>query len=308
LCREYNPSRILNNLKDLTDLDAIRKEIDQEYTSAAVTPLFDVLKSYTDIYIERQERLAAGGAIGLSTGVRWLDEGVGLLSHQLITIAGRPRMGKSSFAMNVALWMARKKHKVLFIGLEMSEDEVMTRAIASSTGVPMDSLKKTTIENIFESTGRFYDEHPTMSFYFPRRFTSFDALALLSSYDAIVIDQLSNLTDERGKNENKALYYGDVTNRLKNAAMQSGKTVFLCAQINRAGADEPTLENLKDSGCIEENSDIVLILHQPDPMVDDIRIVCAKNRSGRDNHYLDFKFNKSLCRFIPINTSDHRVG
>ena len=113
--------------------------------------------------------------------------------------------------------------------------------------------------------------------------------------DCVIIDQLSCVQEQPLKGETKASLFGRITAGLKQIANQYNIPVILCAQINRQGTDEPLLHHLKDSGSIEEDSAVVLVLHSVN--VDSpTQVICAKNRGGVVG-YEDFNFKRSHMKF-----------
>ena len=103
------------------------------------------------------------------------------------------------------------------------------------------------------------------------------------------------------KNETKTQHYGRITRNLKTIVNDFNCAVLLCAQINRAGARMPSLVNLKDSGSIEEDSDVVIFIQQEEEGKNtNVVLKCAKNRNGKAGHEAKFCFWKERSKFIEL--------
>lgn len=227
----------------------------------------------------------------------------GIRSKKLITIAGRPSAGKSAFALQMLLGVIESGKKVLYFPLEMSNDETVDRILmhegiissseASSGRVSGENLNKA-IDYI-----RKIEKDGNLKFYEGvHQIENIEAAIKREKPFAVVIDQLSLMSSLREKFNGIRERFTYMTKSLKSIAMSYDVAVVLLCQLNR-GADEiePTLANLKESGSIEEDADIVILISKiPESMIDNkgahdlelkkpMILNLAKNRSGECGKY-----------------------
>lgn len=298
---QIRDNSILRHVQASDDIDEIQTILDKRLIGESVSSLNDVASKFYDSYAERQEKISQG-YIGVRTGDKWIDTRVVFDECNLITIAGRPGEGKSSYSLNLALQMAHHGSKVCYVGLEMNEIENFQRALAIVTETSLRDLKKyeelhlgVLIDKIDKYT------KGNMDFHHPEVCTAAGVDALARNYDVVVVDQLSCMYEPEIRGETKASKYGRITNKLKRTAMKYQNTVVLCAQINRAGAGAPELIHLKDSGSIEEDSDIVLLIHREDKEASLTDVLCAKNRHGEANHKTQYTFDRKYTKFRSLH-------
>lgn len=251
-----------------------------------------------------KERMEVGGMKGLSTGYEKLDELThGLQGGRLYVLAGRPGSGKSAFALNVALNVSREK-KVLFISLEMMKDEVMDRAVANLSGVFLSNIEsgfhglKTAKEREKQSqTLRLAMPHFTTG-----NLTIWDntdisvadvvlecqRLKRSEGVDLIVVDYLGLMS--RADDTVKEL--GHISRALKNLAAKLETPVIALHQVNRdcekREDKRPRMGDLRGSGMIEENANVVMFTYRDDYYeknqgihTNEMEVIIDKNRSGR---------------------------
>lgn len=248
--------------------------------------------------VEMQRRLNAGDntLTGLPTGIEGLDKSLGgLQDSDLVIVAARSSMGKTSLALQFGNTSAMAGKKVLMFSMEMSAMQLAQRQIA---GIANISLRH--IINPVDATEEFYDRMN----YSNGRISQMDFVVddsgslsvaqmrarakrrkLKSGLDLIIIDQLSFI---KYNAERKHEGYGQVTTGLKCLAKELGVPVVLLHQLNRDTAKEgrrPQLHDLKDSGSVEEDADVVILIHRPGYYNDQINqteteLIIAKNRMG----------------------------
>lgn len=226
--------------------------------------------------IEEAKR-SSGGLTGVNTGYKRLNK----LTHgwqkgDLIILAARPSVGKTAFALNLMLKAAQDGKNVAFFSCEMGEDKIMQRIISCVGRVEMDHIAtgqlfgndKRQIEQACNELSRlnlFIDDTPTPKLG--------DLVAKAKKLDAdhklglIAIDYLNLITVDRKMNsrqEEVAL----VTKTLKQLARNLECPVIALCQLNRAAEQNdnhiPMLSNLKESGSIEQDADIVMLMHRRD--------------------------------------------
>jgi replicative DNA helicase len=233
----------------------------------------------------------------ISTGFESLDEIIeGFRPGQLITIGAGTGVGKSAFAVNLALNITKQGYKVGLWSFEMSAEEVVERITSVVTCISKkdenrqeeryNSARKyidSTSDNIQIFTDRIRD---LSSFYLQCR-----RLSIRENMKVIIIDylQLIHLSNDSRSNRVAEIEY--LTTNLKNIASELGITIIILSQLSREHKRRedktPMLSDLRDSGSIEQDSNVVIFLHKPDEQLGHlnkseklIRIIVAKNRSG----------------------------
>lgn len=240
---------------------------------------------------------------GISTGLGSLDQVIHRLkSGQMITIAGRPSMGKSVLAGDIARRAAwRQNESVLFVSLEMSRDEVRARMLAAEadvtaaplinpplSGVPEGHLQA--VEKVLRNT-----EGSLLHLHAEGTITTADvrarALRLQRSVglSLIVVDYLQLLTPV-APSGNRTVDVSTISRELKMLAMDLNVPVVAVSQLNRESVNRsdkrPMMSDLKESGSIEQDSNIVILLHREDYYDETVRpseidIMVVKNRNGQ---------------------------
>ena len=219
-----------------------------------------------------------GKLAGISTGFASLDRLLGgLHKSDLIILAGRPSMGKTALATNIAYNVAAVDGaKVGFFSLEMSAEQLATRIFSEQTGIPSNKMRRGSIDQVdYDQIARtcveiqnlplFIDECGGLSI----GQIAARARRLKRTYglDLVVIDylQLACGTTRRSS-ENRVAEITEITTRLKALAKELNVPVLALSQLSRAveSRDDkrPQLTDLRDSGSIEQDADVVLFVHR----------------------------------------------
>lgn len=256
-----------------------------------------------DVMAHLAELTASGGKTlpGLSTGLSAVDAKInGLNKSDLLLLAARPGMGKTSMALNVALSAARESGKTVAIfSLEMSKEQLVTRLIASeglveNTRLVTGNLRESDWQRIAEAASSLsrmdirIDDNPLL--------TVADMNAKcrrLDNLGLVVIDYLQLMTSAGGKDysgENRQQAVSDISRMLKIMAKELQVPVLCLSQLSRANEKRddkrPMLSDLRESGAIEQDADIVLFLYRDDYYNSDsekrnvAECIVAKNRHG----------------------------
>lgn len=230
------------------------------------------------------------------TGINEIDDVIhGIFDGQLFTIAARPGIGKTSLALQIAKY---QKKKVLFFSLEMTRRELYAKLLSQESAV--ESWRIETNRVIDEDKMKVVDAHAKFKETLNIKLNDVDhdinkIMILLhkeKDIGLIVIDYLQLLTG--GEGENRTQKISDITRRLKLYAHRTGTPIILLSQLNRAieySDREPTLSDLRESGSIEQDSDVVIFIHKNN-------FIFAKNRKGRSNFKNEMYFQKEYCRFV----------
>lgn len=285
-----------DDAKATTDiLDKAESEIFAlSYNSAksGFQPIRDTLASSFERLDELQRN--AGQLRGVPTGFADLDRLLaGFQNSNLIILAARPGTGKTAFSLNVAQAASVKyKKKVAFFSLEMSKEELVDRLLVAQADIDawklktgrlddQDFLKISDAMGVLAEAPIYIDDTPGMSIFEMR--TKARRLMAEHGVDLIVVDYLQ-LASGRTK-DNRVQEVGEISQGLKNLARELKVPVLSLAQLSRAvesrGEKIPQLSDLRESGSIEQDADVVMFLFRKD---DDIReavtLKVAKHRNG----------------------------
>ncbi|MFM0503933.1 replicative DNA helicase [Paraburkholderia caffeinilytica] len=254
----------------------------------------------TEIVTEIDERYHGAESSAISTGFRDLDHklGGGLRGSELVIVAGRPSMGKTAFSMCIAGYVAQEVGPVLIISLEMSEKSLHQRNLARIGGIPLGHIldgKKIVEEDwprlthavsVMSELPMFVDD--TSGLTMPEIASRARIVKRRMGLSMVVVDYLGLMTG--GTDERQDLKIGSYSAGLKGLAKQLGIPVIALAQLNR-GVEQrpnkrPTMGDLRDSGAIEQDADIILLLYRdevynPDtPDRGTAEIIVGKQRNG----------------------------
>src|SRR5512143_3240458 len=279
-----------------------------------VLPIRSVLSEYYDRIDDLARRCE--DIYGVPTGFIDLDKLLsGLQPSDLLIIAGRPGQGKTGFLLSVAKTAAltHKKHVAIF-SLEMSNEQVAQRLIAQQTGIDSQRLRTGHLEDnewslfaqaieVLSDTRIFLDDTPAIT---PLQLrTKCRRLHLEHRLDLIIVDYLQLMTGDT-RTENRVQEVSYISRNLKVLARELNVPVLAAAQLSRAveqRADkEPQLSDLRESGSLEQDSDIVMFIYRPDAWEDDeskknlVKLRVAKHRNGPTDE-INLIFRNQLAKF-----------
>lgn len=270
----------------------------------------DVIK---ELYQSRDK-----GCIGLDCGYPSLNYYFGGLQKGKIYIIGaRASMGKSALAMNIAEYVAKEKN-VLFISLEMDKKEYAQRLMLGRAGVDVSVV----------NTGRISDEQialvkeqkkylDSLNLYIetktPCRISDIE-LAIINlqstkgNCDLVVVDYLQLLTPNSKAGKNRETEVAEMSRELKNLAIKYNVPIVVLSQLSRAlearEDKRPMLSDLRESGSIEQDADVVMFVYRDEYYHPDkpeargcAELLLRKNRGGINNRDVDMCFNPSKVRF-----------
>lgn len=245
------------------------------------------------LLVDMLEARAAGMAPALATGYPSLDAATsgGFRGGDLVVIAARTAVGKSSYAENIAEHIAKHSNQVLYVNLEMSPKKMMERFAKRSHKLSQSAfISGPTHEKDIAAMYEIAEERSKMTLTLVN-----DGMASASSIwgvvnqhvirhgslELIVVDYLQLLKDKMGRAGSETLRIAQITGSLKALAREHDVPLILISQLNRNvehRGGEPELYDLRDSGAIEQDSDIVLLMWRDDN--DEVKIKIAKQRDG----------------------------
>lgn len=257
----------------------------------------DILRAHVDVLQARSER--QGEIDGLTTGIADLDANLqGLKPGQMVVIAGRPAMGKTTIAMNVAEHVVLQlKKPVLMVSLEMSKAQLLDRLLAAVGKIPLGSIKDGSVaaehgEKLTAAAGKLMDANlvvcDTPSMTIPRvRSVARRMKHRMGGMGLVVIDYLQLIEGEgNGRTEDVSA----MSRQVKLMARELECPVIVLSQLNR-GCEQrpdkrPVLSDLRESGAIEQDADIVMFVYRDEvyhPNTEHkgvAEVLVRKNRDG----------------------------
>jgi replicative DNA helicase len=263
---------------------------------------------------------------GVPTGLIDLDRLLGgLQKSDLLIVAGRPGMGKTGFLLSIAknAAMKHKKHVAVF-SLEMSNEQLVQRLIAQETGIDTQRLRTgkltedewplfTHAIEVLADTHIYLDDTPAIT---PLQLrTKCRRLHMEYELDLVIVDYLQLMSGDT-RTENRVQEVSFISRNLKVLARELNVPVLTAAQLSRAveqRADKrPVLSDLRESGSLEQDSDIVMFIHRPDAMEKDsprqniAEIIVSKHRNGPTHPGIELVFLNNLARFENAATPSRR--
>ncbi|MFA5820529.1 MAG: replicative DNA helicase [Candidatus Gracilibacteria bacterium] len=262
---------------------------------------------------------------GLPTGFASLDNYLsGFQPSDLIVIAARPSMGKTAFALNIAQNVAKRGKAVGIMSLEMSKEQLVERMFCSLLSV--DSWKMRTgrlSDDDFSKIGAIMDELNTMKIYIDdsigNSISELKAkarrLKMESGLDMLIVDylQLMSTGGTGSFQQNRVQEISEISRALKSLARDLSIPVVALSQLSRAvelrPSKIPQLSDLRESGAIEQDADVVLMMYREDYYEEDIEagkkgvtdIFIRKHRNGPIGH-IELAFKKEQMKFLDMDT------
>jgi replicative DNA helicase len=262
-----------------------------------VVRLYDTLYGWADRMEAREQQ---GGLAGIATGFHELDgKLLGLQPGQLITVAGRPGMGKSQLGAAIASNIAAQGAPALLASVEMALEELQDRFIASHSKVSLTNIRSGRLtprdwEMITEALPGFdmplyIDAHPTITL-MRLRHAARRVAAMHGGHLGVIVVDYMQLMASASRHDNREREVSEISRGLKILAGELHTPVVALAQLNRnvemRAEKRPTLSDLRESGSIENDSDAVLLLfrdeyYRPDtPDKGVCEVIVAKQRNG----------------------------
>ena len=304
------------NLRDVLDKAESRIfSISQENLERNFVSMKDVLAQSFDRLDEIQKR--GSGLRGVPTGWRDLDDVLaGLQESNLIILAARPGIGKTAFLLNIVQNVAvKEKLPVGIFSLEMSQEELGDRLLVMQAGIDSWRLKTGKLEDtdldklqdamgVLAEAPIWIDDTPGISIMEMR--TKARRLQLEKGLKLLLVDYLQ-LMDSGRHFDNRVQEVSIISQSLKNLARELKIPVMAASQLNRAvearGTKKPQLADLRESGSIEQDSDVVMFLYRPEENKDlapgdkiPTTLSIDKHRNGALRE-IPFMFNGAMMQF-----------
>lgn len=257
-----------------------------ETTSSRAMSLQEMATDYLGVLDNR----ALGNLDTIKTGLTNLDRIVGFTRKALVTFGARTSKGKSAFLLKLSYLFAKNGLKVLFVSAEMTRTELMDRLMAIKTSVPLWTIRKQNVKDEMGKMTAAVSELSGLPLHIEEggKFTMARIMAAVETVrpDVLAVDYIQRFTPP-GKTDTRAAFFSDIANGLKSLAMEKNILVLTASQLNRELEHRtngiPSLADLKESGGIEEASDVVILIHSPKVGEDRVRnvvLLISKNRNG----------------------------
>ena len=323
--------------EDIMDVSYRQSEDVSSILSMAESKIFDISQDKLNeglirvadsleetIQVINELSMNDGNITGVTTGLETIDNKLsGLQPSQLILLAARPAMGKTALGLTMA-WNAAKEDKsVAFFSLEMSTLQLSYRLISMVSMIDLEQVMNGRIKDdewelLFHSTREiaskdlYVDETPGITLSEMR--SKLKRLKAEKGLDLVVIDYLQ-LMQADGHQENRQNEIASISRGLKSLSKELNCPILSLAQLSREAdkrADhKPILSDLRESGAIEQDADVVMLLYREDYYDEEdnpniAKLIVAKHRNGSTGS-LDLFFNKPCTTFRDLSFKEENV-
>lgn len=288
-----SPLNINESLDEIRDtVEALQRDVDDDDGKT-----LSELTAYKDDYFKDKNKNV------FSTGFSKIDKAIGGMDEgDVIILAARPAVGKSALVHQIARKFGKENHHVGYFNLEMGEKQIYERSVASTSGIDMTRIRLATnflndeFDKFSKANEELEKEKNVRVFSGSRTIETIRAKVKKFKFDVIIVDYLQ-LIKPTHKRQNRVSEVGDISRGLKAIASDFKIPVIALSQLNRASEmnkdKEPTMNELRESGDIEQDASVILMMWNPN--ADDLsekKIKVEKSRNGytdRETLYFDGK-------------------
>ncbi len=335
VAEKYYLRALINASKEIMDMCARGEESAEMMLDFAEQKIFDIrqgrdadgLRKIEDVVVEAYDDISKKSGedrekyLGMGSGFSKLDGVItGLNKSDLLIVAARPAMGKTSFVLNIAANVCRHRNdkEVVIFSLEMSNEQLVTRMLSSESLVESEKLLKGTIhDDDWTKLADGAERLSRMQIYLDDTagitVTQMKAkLRRMKHLGLVIIDYLQLMSSGR-RIDNRVTEISEITRQLKLMAKELNVPVIVLSQLSRSVESRtdkrPVLSDLRESGSIEQDADIVMFLYRdhyynkekcPDPTL--AECIVAKNRHG-ETGTVPLRWNGQFTLFL----TDDRV-
>jgi replicative DNA helicase len=313
----YKESEVIENVMEAAEKSIF--SVSERRLKKDLQPISTVLSDYYDRIDELARRPEE--IFGVPTGFIDLDRMLtGMGKSDLLIIAGRPGQGKSGFLLSVAKNAAllHKKHVAIF-SLEMSNEQVVQRLLAQETGIDSQRLRNGKLREeewpllthaieVLGDTHIYLDDTPAITPLALR--TKCRRLHMEFGLDLVILDYIQLMGGDT-RTENRVQEVSYISRNLKILARELNVPVLAAAQLSRAVEQRtdkrPVLSDLRESGSLEQDADVVMFIYRPDQYEKDTakqniaEIIVAKHRNGPTGS-VELVFLNHLAKFVDAAT------
>jgi replicative DNA helicase len=303
----------------ISDVESTLFTVTETQIKREFVPLWQAISDYYDRM--EQMLLNRGEAIGIPSGFRDLDELLGgFQKSDLLIFAGRPGMGKTSWMLTTAMNAARFQSRVAIFTMEMGVEQLVQRLVAMESAINVQKLRlgqldQQELARFTEAVGRiadfniFIDDTPALSPMEMR--TKCRRLKHEHGLDLIIVDYMQLMNAGGQYQNNRVQEISFISRALKELARELNVPVISAAQLSRAVEQRqdkrPVLSDLRESGSIEQDADIVMFLYRDEvyneatEFPNQADVIVAKHRNGPTG-VISLYFEKSLTKFLDAST------
>jgi replicative DNA helicase len=322
---ELTKLRAFEAAQDTYDIVASATEelLTVQSTFKEKSKMVEIATSIDQTIAELKKQSTVNGLYGVPTGLAELDSATdGWQKGDLIILAARPSQGKTALALNNAIGAARAGVKVGFFSLEMTQDSLNVRVLSNLSRISQTKVNKLDFDAVewhhFHSAidkirefGIYIDETPAIT-PFDFRSRAMD-LVLRKGVGLLIVDYLQLMTPGV-RRQTRDLEIGYITGSLKATAKELDVPIIALSQLNRSvesrtgKSARPRLSDLRESGNIENDADVVIFPWNPNPEASNgarqdglgeaYELVIAKQRKGAAGVHIDVRFIKEQSRFV----------
>lgn len=319
--------------KEDTEIDALLEDAEKSLFTVSQTFVKDKFVHIQDVLSTTYEKIAdlhdadaKQKFAGVPYGFRDLDKiTTGLHPSDLVILAARPSMGKTAFALNIAQNVAKKGKSVAIISLEMSKSQLVERLFCSLLEVDSWKIKTGKLEEKdFARIGPIMDQLNSLNIFIDDSLGSSVVelraktrrLQMEHGLDLLVIDYLQLMsTGKGGFSTNRVQEISEISRSLKALARELNIPIIALSQLSRAVEmrpnKEPVLSDLRESGAIEQDADLVFMLYRHDYYYDDdtdkkgiLDVLIRKHRNGSLGQ-VELRFDKAKMKFYDVDRQNH---
>lgn len=287
------------------------------------------IRAVIEAYYERIEFLIrhSDAPLGLPTGFRAIEQLLGgMQKSDLLVFAGRPGMGKTSFLLSVLLYVARSGGRVAFFTMEMDKEQIVQRLASMETGISMQTLRLGQLSQheqslLLEAMNRlselniFIDDTPALN---PLELRAkCRRMNYRTGIDLIIVDYMQLMNAGGAYENNRVQEISYISRSMKELARDLNVPLLSAAQLSRAVEQRqdkrPQLRDLRESGSIEQDADIVMFLYRDEvyneatEIPGQADIIVAKHRNGPTGTVSLF-FDKRITRFRDATARPINLG
>lgn len=314
----------------IAEVSGILSNLQFETNDRLPRKIGDLLPDYMDVLEKRMKGAESG--LYLKTGIEPMDNEYGGFDRtDLIIIAGRPGMGKTELAINIGNSIGHQKGRGLMISMEMSEMQVVERHVADRSGLAIGALRNPLdmipeqFTRLTAATGMLQGEENYVldeAMSVDEIISHAERLNMDGGLSFVSIDYLGLM--KKPKAERNDIAIGEITRKLKQFSLRSKVPVILLSQLNRGVETRPdkrpTLADLKDSGAIEQDADVIIfpyrdeVYHDNSNMKGIAEIIVGKYRSGqpkkfymgwKNGHFVNIEQDEAARRYA-ANQNDNK--
>ena len=312
-------SAYVTNLPLETILNSLELEVFNLTNQIKTQKIYTNAELLSNVFLDLKRKSLNPALAGLTSGFYELDSFTqGFQKSDLIIIAGRPSMGKTALALNIGLNVIKAMTlPVVFFSLEMSKEQLIYRLITTETNISNMRLKtgnlyqedwlklNKTIQNL-SSLPLFIDDTPNPTIQ-DIKMKIKKVIFEQNKIGLIIIDYLQLMQNTKFKTETRSQELSQITRSLKNIAREFQVPIIALSQLSRSVENRtnkrPILSDLRESGSIEQDADVVLMLYResyynsnPINTNNSIQLIIAKQRNGPVGT-IDLQFDPKIMRF-----------